>query len=188
LLLQRWLREQMKSFAFASVTLFGREKVGVLMRAANESAVDILAIQREFDLDTADVLSYDDKRRNVSRRVRIADGKLAAASLAGDVAAERWLRAFLEEQRPVAELGRQLLQPSATPPQGFRERGKIVCNCFNIAATDIADVLSEAGSVDAAASLDLLKQRLKCGTNCGSCLPELKAAIVLSAKTNSLHA
>ncbi len=188
LLLQRWLREQMKSFAFASVTLFGREKVGVLMRAANESAVDILAIQREFDLDAADVLSYDDKRRNVSRRVRIDNGKLAAASLAGDVAAERWLRSFLEEQRPVAELGRQLLQPSATPPQGFRERGKIVCNCFNIAATDIADALSEAGSADAAASLDLLKQRLKCGTNCGSCLPELKAMIALSAKANSLHA
>ncbi len=177
LLLQRRLREQMKAFAFASVTLFGRDQVGVLFRAASESAVDVTAIQREFALDTPQVLRYDDVRRSVSRRMRIADGRLAAVSLAGDIAAERWLRAFLEQGHPVSELGRQLLQPSAQVPQGFRERGKIVCNCFNIAETDIVTVLAGAGEADFATRVDLLKQRLKCGTNCGSCVPELKRIV-----------
>ncbi len=180
LLLQRLLREQMKAFAFASVTLFGRDKVGVLFRAANEQAVDVAAIQHEFDLNGLDVLRYDDARRSVWRRVRVVDGKLAAVSLAGDVAAERWLRAFLEEERPVAELGRQLLQPSAQPPQGFKERGKIVCNCFNVAETDIDAALSgtEAGDVDE--RVECLRQQLKCGTQCGSCVPELKRIVRMS--------
>ncbi len=177
LLLQRWLRDQMKPFAFASVTLFGRDKVGVLFRAANEQAVDVAAIQHEFRLDAFDVLRYDDARRSVSRRVRMADGKLAAVSLAGDVAAERWLRAFLEEGHPVSELGRRLLQPSAQPPQGFRERGKIVCNCFNVAESDIQDALAGVGNADPGMRIALLQQQLKCGTNCGSCVPELKRIV-----------
>ncbi len=181
LLLQKSLRERMKDFAFASVTLFGRDKVGVLFRAANEQAVDIAAIQHEFGLDAADVLRYDDTRRSVWRRVRVADGKLAAVSLAGDVAAERWLRAFLEEGHPVSALGRQLLQPTAQAPQGFRERGKIVCNCFNVAESDIEAVLAGADGADANARVELLKQQLKCGTNCGSCVPELKRIVALSA-------
>ncbi len=181
LLLQQRLRERMKDFAFASVTLFGRDKVGVLFRAANEQAVDIAAIQREFGLDASDVLRYDDARRAVWRRVRVADGKLAAVSLAGDVAAERWLRAFLEEGHPVSALGRQLLQPTAQAPQGFRERGKIVCNCFNVAESDIEAALAGADAADANARVELLKQRLKCGTNCGSCVPELKRIVSLPA-------
>ncbi|MCM0044814.1 MAG: molybdopterin-dependent oxidoreductase [Burkholderiaceae bacterium] len=174
LLLQRRLRRQMKDFAFASVTLFGRDKVGVLFRAANEQAIDTGQIRQEFGLEGADVLCYDDARRSVSRRVRVADGRLAAVALAGDVAAERWLRAFLEQAQPVSALGRQLLQPSAHAPQGFRERGKVVCHCFNVAESDIDRVLLEAGGADAEARIGLLQQALKCGTNCGSCLPELK--------------
>lgn len=179
--LQHSLREQMKDFAFASVTLFGRDKVGVLFRAANEQAVDIVAIQQAFGLDTADVLRYDDKRRSVWRRVRVADGKLAAVSLAGDVTAERWLRAFLEEGHPVSALGRQLLQPTAQAPQGFRERGKIVCNCFDVGEADIETVLASVDDTDPLKRLELLKQRLKCGTNCGSCVPELKRMAALIA-------
>ncbi len=179
LALQLALRARMKDFAFASITLFGRDKVGVLLRAANESPVAIDDILQAFALDGVDVLRYDDARRSVSRRVRVADGKLAAVALAGDVAAERWLRAFLEDGHPVAELGRQLLQPTATAPQGFRERGKIVCNCFNVAEGDIAAVLALAGEVDGNENgsvdrLAMLQQKLKCGTNCGSCVPELK--------------
>lgn len=181
LLLQQSLRVRMKDFAFASVTLFGRDKVGVLFRAANEQAADIAAIQLEFGLDAADVLRYDDTRRSVWRRVRVADGKLAAVSLAGDVAAERWLRAFLEEGHPVSALGRQLLQPTAQAPQGFRERGKIVCNCFNVAESDIEAALAGANGADANARVELLKQQLKCGTNCGSCVPELKRIVTLPA-------
>jgi assimilatory nitrate reductase catalytic subunit len=51
---------------------------------------------------------------------------------------------------------------------GLSERGRTVCNCFDVAEKEIADFLGEAKSLDA------LQASLKCGTNCGSCLPELR--------------
>ncbi len=81
----------------------------------------------------------------------------------------------------MAALGRQLLQPTAQAPQGFRERGKIVCNCFNVAESDIEAALASADDADANARVELLKQQLKCGTNCGSCVPELRRIVTLPA-------
>lgn len=172
LALRQRLHYRMGGFAFASVTLFGRERTGVVFRAADAEAIDTAAILAEFGLDAPDVLRYDDCRRAVARRVRVEDGKLAAVALAGDVAAERWLRTYLEEAHPVASLGKLLLQPTAKAPEGLAERGKIVCSCFDVATSDIQAVLSKAGDGD---RLSLLQQALKCGTNCGSCIPELKA-------------
>ena len=68
-------------------------------------------------------------------------------------------------------------QPGAQAPQGFKERGKIVCNCFNVAESDIEAALAGAEAADANARVELLKQQLKCGTNCGSCVPELKRMV-----------
>ena len=61
-----------------------------------------------------------------------------------------------------------LLAPVAAPPRGSFNRGAVVCNCFDVAASEIDAVL--AGGAD----LKQLQQRLKCGTECGSCVPELK--------------
>ena len=71
-------------------------------------------------------------------------------------------------------MGQLLLQPSATVPDGFKERGKIICNCFNIAESEIVSVLNETEDPDTDARITLLKQKLKYGTNCGSFIPELK--------------
>jgi assimilatory nitrate reductase catalytic subunit len=172
--LQFALRSHMKKFAFASVTLFGRDKVGVLFRAANESAVDALEINQLFGLEQEGVLRYDDGRRAMARRIRVQDDKLDAVSLAGDVSAEGWLRGYLEDGLPVAALGRLLLQPGAQAPQGFAARGKIICNCFNVAQSEIERALKQMSEGDAMA---MLQQKLKCGTSCGSCLPELKQIV-----------
>ncbi len=177
--LQTSLRARMSSFAYACVTLFGRDRVGVLFRAANEVATDVSAIEYQFGLNGAEVLRYADARRGISRCMRIVDGKLETVTLAGDVAAGRWLRAFLEEGQPVEQLGRLLLQPTATPPENFVERGKIVCSCFGVSERQINALLAEAGND---ACVELLQQRLKCGANCGSCMPELKAIIGQSKK------
>ena len=90
---------------------------------------------------------------------------------------ERWLRAFLEEGQPVEKLGSLLLQPSAVAPSGFVGRGKIVCSCFGVSEREIDAALAAAG---ADRSLEYLQQKLKCGTNCGSCIPELKHKVALT--------
>jgi assimilatory nitrate reductase catalytic subunit len=183
LVLQSALRPYMRRFSFASCTLFGRDKVGVLFRAADDyPATPQLSqeIEARFGISGTRVLRYDDARRGNARHILVQDGKLAAVSLAGDTSAENWLKEYLENEQPVATLGRLLLMPSSKAPQGFKARGRIVCNCFNVAESDIGEALLAAAGSDAApdALLAALQQNLKCGSNCGSCVPELKKMIL----------
>ena len=98
---------------------------------------------------------------------------VGAIRLSGDLSGEAWLREWLVKARDVTALGPLLLVPSALPPDGRRLGGRIVCNCFEVAEGEIASQLTALpGSSQAA--LIALQTNLKCGTNCGSCLPELK--------------
>ncbi|WP_168798632.1 nitrate reductase [Herbaspirillum sp. ST 5-3] len=182
--LQSALRPSMRQFAYASCTLFGRDKVGVLFRAADDypAATELVRdIETRFGIAGADVLRYDDAKRGNARHILVRDGKLAAVSLSGDISAERWLKEYLESEQPVAALGRLLLMPSTKAPQGFKARGKIVCNCFNVAESQIGDALAKQDWINAGtpnAVLASVQQKLKCGMNCGSCVPELKKIIL----------
>jgi assimilatory nitrate reductase catalytic subunit len=180
LTLQSALRPYMRRFSYAACTLFGRDKVGVLFRAADDYAGEpelIKEIEAKFGIAGTAVLRYDDTKRGNARHILVEDGKLAAVSLAGDISAEHWLKEYLEGGQPVAELGRMLLMPSTKAPQGFKSRGRIVCNCFNIAETEITESLSAMKHGLPDEKLALLQEKLKCGTNCGSCVPELKKII-----------
>ena len=181
---QAALRPYMRNFAFASCTLFGRDKVGVLFHAADDypAASGLMReIEAKFGLDGSTVLRYDDTRRGNSRRMLVNDGLLQAVALAGDVSAAGWLKSYLEDAQSVTPLGHRLLMPSATPPAGFQSRGRIVCNCFDVAESEIGTAL-EGIEGDAATRLSGLQARLKCGTNCGSCIPELKVMITRDEK------
>jgi assimilatory nitrate reductase catalytic subunit len=182
LALQAALRPPMRRFAYASCTLFGRDRVGVLFRAADDYAAtqEITSkIEAEFGLVGAEVLRYDDTKRGNARRMLVKDGRLSAVALAGDTSAEHWLRDYLENEQPVAKLGRLLLMPSNQAPQGFKARGRIVCTCFNVAESEIMAALPAGPTC----SLDDLQRKLKCGTNCGSCVPELKKMVELRQAT-----
>jgi assimilatory nitrate reductase catalytic subunit len=182
--LQSALRTYMPRFAFASCTLFGRDKTGVVFRAADDYAAPpelIVEIEAHFGIAGAGVLRYDDKRRGNARHLRVEDGKLVAVSLSGDISAQGWLREYLENEQPVASLGRLLLMPSSKAPQGFKARGRIVCNCLNVSESEIEaalDAQSDADRRDAGTRLACMQKALQCGTRCGSCVPELKKIII----------
>jgi assimilatory nitrate reductase catalytic subunit len=170
----------MRRFAYASCTLFGRGKTGVLFRAADDYAAArelVQKIEALFGIEGASVLRYDDARRGNARHILVRDGRLAAVALSGDTSAEHWLKEYLENEQPVASLGRLLLMPSAKAPQGFKPRGRIVCNCFNVSESEINEVLSRQDVASSEALLASLQEKLRCGTNCGSCVPELKKMI-----------
>ena len=96
------------------------------------------------------------------------------------MAAEAWLRDWLVAGEDVARVRSQLLVPTATAPIGYRSRGRIVCNCHGVAEHDIAaNIATCAGPGEAV--LTQLKDALRCGTNCGSCIPELRQMIAASA-------
>jgi assimilatory nitrate reductase catalytic subunit len=56
--------------------------------------------------------------------------------------------------------------------EGIVNSGPIVCACFGIARTSICDAIASG-----AASASEIGARVKAGTNCGSCIPELKRLI-----------
>jgi assimilatory nitrate reductase catalytic subunit len=183
LLLQSELRPLLRQFTYASCTLFGREQTGVLFRAADDyaGAAELVAgIEARFGISGASVLRYDDKRRGNSRHILMRDGKLSAVSLVGDTAATQWLKDYLETCQPVAALGRLLLMPSAKPPEGFKSRGRIVCNCLNVSEAEITAQLDMPDTLNSApeATFATVQARLKCGTSCGSCVPEVRKMVL----------
>ena len=177
------LRALMAAAPFASVVLIGRERAGVLFRAAFTAPPDAAwraAVDDAFGLGGENVARYEDARRGVGRAIRIVAGRIEAVRLAGDTIAEGWLRAYLLGERDVAALRHQLLKPGAEAPAGYAARGRIVCTCFDVAE---ADVRAALGDVPCAAgeALARVQKELRCGTNCGSCLPELRLLTQVAA-------
>jgi assimilatory nitrate reductase catalytic subunit len=182
------LKPLMSAFAFTSCVPFGREPhdkgvVGVLFRAASlEAASDelIARIEAVMGIGSVDVMRYSDKARGQSRAMRLsrdADGlRLNAFVLAGDVSAEAWVRPLLQDELLADSFGRALLSPGATPPVAVQAKGKQVCTCFNVSETAIIETLGSCeGNADS--RLAQLQGQLKCGTNCGSCIPALRQLI-----------
>ena len=163
--------------------MIGNERPGAVLRLAAElppKRTALEQIDRILGLIGLATLAYDDPRRNLSRRVRVDDGRLVGVRLAGDLAAQSWMRDFFLSGASVIELRQRLLAGSASAPEGFKPRGKVVCNCFNVSENEIIDFCATANG-DGAAKLAALQAAKKCGTNCGSCLPELRSLVASSA-------
>ncbi|CAN5547040.1 nitrate reductase [soil metagenome] len=181
------LRSMMKEFPFATCVPFGRERVGVLFRAASHEAPAqgvIEKLEEVLGLSKQGVLHYSDARKGQRRAMRLvpvgADAHLDGFLLAGDIGAEAWIKTVLQDELPAQAYGRSLLVPGAKPPSALAnaDRGKQVCSCFNVREAEIMAVVAGAsGTPDE--RLSHLQAELKCGTNCGSCVPELKRIVRL---------
>ncbi len=174
------VRQLMALFPFASCVPFGRERTGILLRAAaHDTPPDELMqrIEALFGLSGADTLRYADRGKGQRRAMRLArvngEAHLEGFMLAGDTSAQAWIKALLQEELPAQDYGRLLLSGGASAPAALQERGRQVCTCFNITDVQIEDHLAHWGG-PTEARLAGLQGALRCGTNCGSCLPELR--------------
>ena len=186
---RKTLQPLMADFSFALCVPFGHVRHGVLFRAAADVAPApalLQTIARIFGLgaERPEVLRYDDRRRTQHRAMRLqrqgSQATLEAFLLAGDTSAEAWVKALLQQELPAQDFGRQLLSPRATPPVNLAPPGKQVCTCLNITAPAILGVLQSCSGT-AAQRLAVLQGQLKCGTECGSCVTELKRLVQASA-------
>jgi assimilatory nitrate reductase catalytic subunit len=180
----------MAEFDFATCVPFSSgaqsgaaERSGLLFRAARHEAPapDVLEqIEAQLQLQGPDVLRYADVKRGQRRAARLVGTDtqtvLDAVLLAGDVSAQAWITALLKESLPAHSYGRALLIPGAVPPVPVVSRGQQVCACFNVTDVAIAAHLAQAGT-DPVQRLASLQTSLKCGTNCGSCLPQLQRMV-----------
>ena len=86
---------------------------------------------------------------------------------------DQWL---LREGQSAQAYGRALLLPVEKPPVPVPVWGKVVCTCFNVRDLAIEAQLQTCSGGAAGADWHNAKQ-VRCGTNCGSCLPELQRMV-----------
>ncbi|MBV8379548.1 MAG: molybdopterin-dependent oxidoreductase [Paucibacter sp.] len=145
--------------------------------AAPAAAALMTQVLALFGLDRPGTLRYADTRRGRLRLLRLdADGRIAALLSAGESDAG-WLVDLWRSGAPAAALGRRLLAPEgsvgsvATPARSTQ-----VCNCLDVSQARIEAVL-RACTGSAPERLAAVQQQLRCGTQCGSCLPTLRRLV-----------
>ncbi|KJS66235.1 MAG: nitrate reductase [Comamonadaceae bacterium BICA1-1] len=183
-----WLSGQLSQFDFATCVPFGRHeeqgRMGVLLRAAclQAPAPALLdAVAARLGLNTPNTLCYRDPQRGQMRALRLlrhspdSEAQLDALLLAGDLRSAAWLQALLQEERPTSASGQQLLRPSADAPSALAttRRSPQVCACLDVSEQAISLHLASSQG-NASQRLAHLQSTLKCGTQCGSCIPQLK--------------
>ena len=147
-------------------------------QAPDASVLD--AVEDALGLAAGDrnLLRYADPARGQRRVLQVQRGAtgtlLQRVLLAGDAAAEAWVRGLLQDERPVDGLTRQLLSPFG--PVQAAPRRRQVCNCLDVDEGAIVGALAGCEG-DAPQRLAQLQQQLHCGTQCGSCLPELRRLV-----------
>ncbi len=159
---------------YLSLSLTGRERPALVLRGANACPADpqlLAAIDRQLELHQGPVMAYDDPQRAIGKRVRIEQGRITAVRLAGEIRASHWLQGLWLEGRVDAALQRWLLAPlSAAPGAEASDAGahKVLCNCKNVSQQAVCTGIGRG------LNLQGLQQELGCGTQCGSCVPEIK--------------
>jgi assimilatory nitrate reductase catalytic subunit len=117
----------------------------------------------------AELISYSDPRKAMFRYAGILRGQLAACIFFGPAGAD-----FAGVEQAKALLGKDISAMERIAllagARGGGQAVKIVCSCFSVSEERIAAAIREDGLTSAAQ----IGTRLKAGTNCGSCIPELK--------------
>ena len=162
---------------------------GVLFRAAAHDAppADVLArIEALLGLDGKDTLRYADRKRGQHRVAKLVHkgdaAELLGFVLAGDTSAEAWIKTVLQDELPAQSYGRLLLVPGSKAPVAVYARGKQICSCFDVTDEAITTRLAQCSGTEDT-RLVQLQSALKCGSNCGSCLPEVKRQVRTSMPT-----
>jgi assimilatory nitrate reductase catalytic subunit len=122
----------------------------------------------------ADWLEYSDRSTGVYRAAHLIDDRLEACvflSPRPDLPPRAWLSSLFA-QTAIADGDRAGLL-SGIPMDASADVGPVVCSCFGVGRNTIHSAIDKFGFTTA----QEIGQKLRAGTNCGSCLPELKAML-----------
>lgn len=124
--------------------------------------------------DSAELAEYIDRQRGVYRAASfVADELIGCLFIGAAETAPPWdaVRGLFAAGTLANEARRVLL--SARSTQGLVSTGPIVCACYGV---DVAAIRA-AIQAGAPTSVEGIGAALRAGTNCGSCLPELKRLV-----------
>ena len=127
--------------------------------------------------EEAELVSYSDPKRSVFRYAGLIDGRLEAcvffaaprATFPEADQASRLLGQILDPRKRLSLLAG--LEPGAAPA------GKIVCSCYSVEEAAICGAI-RTRKLTTPAEIGAI---LRAGTNCGSCIPELKKLLAVDA-------
>jgi assimilatory nitrate reductase catalytic subunit len=125
----------------------------------------------------ADWLEYEDRTAGLFRGVLLVNDRIEACVFVSprpDLPSRAWLAGLFTKNK-LAEIDRVGLLVGEPLEKGA-DTGPTVCSCFGVGRNTIVDAIRKQGCH----SSEALGAKLRCGTNCGSCVPELKRLIATS--------
>jgi assimilatory nitrate reductase catalytic subunit len=131
-------------------------------------------VARQMFGNGADLAEYADGQRGIYRAAAFVEGQLAGCLFIGPAeTAPQWdaIKALFEAET-LGDAERRVLL-SGRSADGLVSAGPIVCACFSVGLATIREAIQSG----AAMSVEAIGQALRAGTNCGSCLPELKRIV-----------
>jgi len=183
--LMQCVRSLLSRYPYATVNLYGRKRPLVVFRAATEAPIEadlIAELDQIFGMAGDEgAIVYADASRNVSKKAIAMDGRLLGVRLAGETLAQTWLKRAMAEDELGANMIRFALAPTAKAPGNIAPRN-IVCKCADVSDVQIRQAIA------AGADLSQLQNTLKCGTFCGSCVPEIKRMVAECATKQAVTA
>ena len=87
----------------------------------------------------------------------------------GQIPSTQWLESLFANNALSLEQRRYLLSMTGCE---FEDPGQLICSCYQVGSRAIEDAVGQGCN-----SVQALGAKLKCGTNCGSCIPELNAML-----------
>ena len=119
-------------------------------------------------------IEYHDSAQNRYRAARIENGRLESCIFIGPdyhLPERDWLlKLFADEQLDDRDRTSILTGKPATPQA---DNGRIVCACFNVGINTLRDEIKQHNLK----TPEQVGERLRAGTNCGSCIPEIREII-----------
>jgi assimilatory nitrate reductase catalytic subunit len=127
---------------------------------------------RDHALMGSELAEFVDGRRSIYRAAVFRDGRLDAALFLGSAeATPQWdaVKGLFGRADALADIERRTLL-SGRASDNLVESGPLVCACFGVGLNVIRDAIASRS----ATNVETIGKALRAGTNCGSCLPELK--------------
>jgi assimilatory nitrate reductase catalytic subunit len=129
-----------------------------------------------------DFLEYHDETAGIYRAAHIVEDRLAGCvylSVRPDLPGREWLGSLFGLDR-LDEAARSAVL--AGRPRGVRtDPGALVCSCFRVGSGTLRDAIEKHGLT----TPEQIGARLKAGTNCGSCLPEIRSLLASMATVSA---
>ena len=137
------------------------------------------------DVESTEFAEYIDVPHGLYRVAAFAQGRLEGCLFVGPAeAAPQWDAVKEMFAADALAAAQRLMVLAGRSAAGLPDVGPVVCSCFGVGLNVIRGTLRSG----AATNVEEIGKALRAGTNCGSCLPELKRIVQGSAQEHARSA